>query len=529
MSYNSSETGRVKSIKSKFENLNSFESLDISAPIPNKCRRPSPKFLFKRSSTSIDLPISKITIANNNNNKHNSNSNNNATLNNRLNQPANQNPKNTYLRRHNNLDRTISADVFAIKKRNLTATTKHDEDTLKPLKEIKENVEMRLNRHTNDPIKRSSIKRSPAFRVGDKSNNTNNNLNNNNLNNNNNNKKRNDNCKTSKTNKMTAATTPNTNGKHTEVISNEFCEKFDDFLKRCDTDQQKLNESGLTDTLKAFLRQPLPSGPPPKKPPRTFIDSPNVRDNNHKSMLQHESNSDEHSKTEIQSNNRNNELQQKIDLLETQLVLKPTTATIKTKASTNRNINTIKEKEKSPFSSSLLNCIPCSSAPIYDTMIIERNYIGKCAALTANEQSPERNVASTNKNLLTPNGSSTIPIAKHLTKSKSHDEHIYMEPFAHLKSNACITKCATSTTNAQHNNNHLNSNHSNSNNHSMILNQSNETKLLSTSFSNGSLDGGESLGSSLISCTSCTADDHSISDLHDIHYLVSLSISFFLC
>lgn len=177
MSYTTAETGRVKSIKSKFENLNSLESLDISAAVPHKYRKPSPSFLFKRSSTSIDLPIHR-SIANatsssnnNNNNKfkrisppkqpppprptssassiiepnHKSISNANA----KQTENTTKSPSFGYLRRHNNLDRTVSADAFLIKKRNFIA---NDEDTLKPLKEIKENVEVRLMRHTNDPI-----------------------------------------------------------------------------------------------------------------------------------------------------------------------------------------------------------------------------------------------------------------------------------------------------------------------------------------------------------------------------------------
>lgn len=40
------------------------------------------------------------------------------------------------------------------------------------------------------------------------------------------------------------------------------------------------NGNGLTDTLKNALKKPLPSGPAPKKPPRTFLHSPNKPDSN---------------------------------------------------------------------------------------------------------------------------------------------------------------------------------------------------------------------------------------------------------
>lgn len=417
MSYTAAETGLVKSIKSKFENLNSFESLDISATVPNKYRKPSPKFLFKRSTTSIDLP-SRIAVANKS--------------------PSDNASK---LRRHNDVARTLSSDEFVGKKRNLDVI---DKDTIKPLKEIKENVELRLMRHTNDPIKRSSIKRSPAFRVGEKTSSS---------------SKNNFKPNRSDNEKSNGVASP-TNVP--PVVPKEFADKFEHFLKRCDIEtRQDLQESGLTDTLKAFLRQPLPSGPPPKKPPRTFTDSPK--------QVQSAAESSDNEKTR----SPNNGMQQKIDLLESQLALKT-----KPKG---RNAMT---KDKSPLSSSLLNCIQCSSASIYDTMNVKPNQF---ARPTSKEPSPEKN----NKAPMRP-----------------RTEPIYMEPFAHLKHNA------NSVNGSPVGQPKPFSLSSSSSNHSC------DAKF-SSSMSNGSFDGPESLGSSLTSCTSCTADDHSITDLHDIHYMVS--------
>lgn len=512
MSYTAAETGHVKSIKSKFENLNSLESLDISVTVPNKYRKPSPKFLFKRSSTSIDLPISRIAVANN---KRESSI--------KL-ATGNSEAKSTHLRRNNNLERTISADTFAVKKRSLIA---NGEDTLKPLKEIKENVEVRLARHTNDPIKRSSIKRSPAFRVGDKS-------------------SCNNNTSSKQQHVNNVKSSPKTDINHSSgkvktikppppVVPSEFAEKFDSFLKRCDIDTKKdLQDPGLTDTLKAFLRQPLPSGPPPKKPPRTFIDSPKQvqkttttttdndttigngngngsDDDKNISPIQQHRHSPMHCSGNTVTSVTSNDMKQKIDLLETQLVLKTNYKSKSTKMTTT--------KEKHAFSSSLLNCIPCSSTAIYDTMTtVAQNQFGKVAA-TSKEPSPEK---STGQKTITAVSSvstvaTTLPSNHRQSASRSHSEPIYMEPFAHLKH-----KTVNGSTN--------HCKHGNSNNNNFAVSSptsshlsSIEPKLSSSSLSNGSFDGPESIGSSLTSCTSCTADDHSITDLNDIHYMVSFS------
>lgn len=521
MSYTAAETGHVKSIKSKFENLNSLESLDISVTVPHKYRKPSPKFLFKRSSTSIDLPISRIAVGNNNKRESSIKS-----------ASGNSEAKSTHLRRNNNLERTISADTFAVKKRSLIG---NGEDTLKPLKEIKENVEVRLARHTNDPIKRSSIKRSPAFRVGDKSSCNNNNV--------------------------KSSPKPDTNhsgGKvktikpPPPVVPSEFAEKFENFLKRCDIEtKQELQEPGLTDTLKAFLRLPLPSGPPPKKPPRTFIDSPkqvqkpttdndtaigngngngsdddktnsNISKIQQQQQQQHRQQSPVHCGATTVPSVTSNEMKQKIDLLENQLVLKTNYKSKGSKMTTT--------KEKHAFSSSLLNCIPCSSTAIYDKMTTTaHNQFGKVAA-TSKELSPEKHTSqktiTTAVTTSASNVATTLPSNHRQSASRSHSEPIYMEPFAHLKHNH--TKTVNGSANhCKHGNSNSSSNFVVSSPTSSHL-SSIEPKLSSSSLSNGSFDGPESMGSSLTSCTSCTADDHSITDLNDIHYMVSWFVCFFL-
>lgn len=533
--------GRVRSIKSKFENLNSFESLDISttaaattaALANNHLWKSAPKFLFKRSLTTIDFR-SKCNSNHNNTNTINTgngmNSKNDNKLLTRVTKTSTSpvlNPdeikKSTYLRRHNNLDRTVSADTYSIRKRTNDNNNTSADDTLKPLKELKENVEIRLTRHTNDPIKRSSIKRSPAFRVGasDKCHNS-------------------FNGNASKTNEKTNTNTNNDNNTKTESIADkvptvakelkmpkepkvpkEFANKINDVLKRCDND--KLNEPGLTDTLKAFLRQPLPDGPAPKKPPRAF--QTNNNNNNPEST---------------------NEIKQKINLLENQLVFKQTKTTKATPSPTPQKTKSWRSaKDKStnstnstgstgPFGSSLLNCIvPCSSTAIYDTMIVDNKSPIKMLSTTikeAKEQNSEQTLLLTNKSQPMPTQMRRLPNGIRISPA----EHIYMEPFAHLKSNNNVINCngtttslssptqtaptTTTTTLTMHNNNQCR-NHSGS---PTLSNQTNDA--------NGSVDG-DSLGSSLVSCTSCTADDHSLTDLHDIHYMVSsgfLVHSFFI-
>lgn len=469
MSLNAAEIGRVQSIKSKFENLNAIESVDISASIPIKCHRPSPKLLFKRSSTAIDIPINRDRIANGKA----------ATINGSV-QSVCSAAKNL-LRRHNESDEPVI--THTIKKRSLIATNSA-QDTLKPLKE---NVEMRLNRHTNDPVKRSSIKRSPAFRVGDRSTTSNNSNSNSNSNS----------CSNSSGNN---GKSDKLNGKLSSVqrtvqrALNESSKKFDAFLSRCETDtKQQLQEVGLTDTLKAFLRQPLPSGPPPKKPPRTFCDAPAAS-------------------RAIQSKVTGGDVAQKVDLLKSKLILKPAIA-LKPNEKKHIAVRGIK-MQPSSSNGGLLKCISCTAdESAYDSIIISHN---PTKAVRTSRERVMLDTTNSRKTMPTPSGSGQT-IVKRSSTGRPGDEPVYMEPFAHLtaanKSNAINVPARGSPSMTSSESNHT----------SPIAsgNRTIETKLSSSSISNGSLDGGESLGSSLVSnCTSCTADDHLLI-AHDIHYMVS--------
>lgn len=474
MSYKPPVTGRVKSIKSKFENLSTFDSLDISSSCISHfaVSQPRTSFLFKRSATSIELPAQKCRDKLTGN-----------------------------LRRHNNV---TTADTFALKNRNTTSadvSIDRDGDTLKPLKEIKENVEIRLNRHTTDPVKRGSIKRSPAFRVGDKG------------------------------------------GKgvlqrsNSPLIKKETADKFDDLLRRCSTDAEKLQEVGLTDTLKAVLKQPLPTGPPPKKPPRTFIDSPSPRENRKPAQIFARAAAAAEEDTKKRSTLPPKELQNKINFLENELVLKPSGRTKNVRS----NIHVSPTKTK-PFGNSLLKCIPCSSTPVYDTMTISRR----------TSELPQQPRTDANRIVDAVSSTSKL-ITQSLDKPKKNvSEHIYMEPFAHLKLTNFNNNNNTSNNNNHHSHLHQhNHNHSSSNN-SCVPDPTyvGEVQRTSMPFSypnasvesirsvasapppslpplqhNGSSVDDVSLDSSHISCTSCAADDHSMSDLSgDIHYLVSSSM-----
>lgn len=193
--------GRVKSMKSKFESLSSLESLDISGVQPHRAKS-KPFVKFQRSATSLDLFSSNRT------------------------KPTAVNDNQTLAIGKSSNIRRQNSDVFLSKlDQNRSAKVS--------LNEIKENVEQvdRLTRQMSDH--RSSIRRSPAFRVSEKS--------------------------------KTVAAKVVTNSVPEENVP----EKVDKILKRsvgCDKSMQP----GMTDTLKAALRQPLPSGPPPKKPPRLF-------------------------------------------------------------------------------------------------------------------------------------------------------------------------------------------------------------------------------------------------------------------
>lgn len=395
-------TGRVKSIKSKFENLNSLESLDICVPTV-KILPKTTKFVFNRSATSIDLHKQSTNVS----------------LTTAL-SLDNRKSVRCPVRRTNEVQRQ-SSDSFLLKHHNLH----HNRDTLKPLKEIKENVEVRLSRHTSDPIKRGSIKRSPAFRVGD----------------------------------------THIKGKISPVIPKEFAYKFDELLKKCVTDTQKLQESGLTDTLKAALKQPLPAGPPPKKPPRTF-ETPSPKDDINPLQMFNGKDFAEVIQAETKDTllpvrtSTPNELKQKIDFLETNLVLNSSNL-----SATNRSNSAV--KEKSLLSNSFLSCIPCSS-PIYDSVV-----------------------------------------AKSIdSRPKQKPEPIYMEPFIHFKSKP---------------NSKVPEEHNKSANEDRNKGLSNNDASDSKPLKNES----ENCNSSVTSCASC-AENHP-NDHGDIHYMVSFYFYFLFC
>lgn len=462
MSYKPPVTGRVKSIKSKFENLSTFESLDVSSSCLNHFPEAKPRtaYLFKRSATSIELPIAQKCRDKLNNSRRQVN--------------------------------VSAADIFALKNRNSPSTEvvhegkSDDDDTLKPLKEIMENVEVRLNRHTADPVKRGSIKRSPAFRVGDKS---------------------------GKGVLPKSSSVP--------VIKKESSAQISEFLRRCSTDAEKLQEVGLTDTLKAVLKQPLPTGPPPKKPPRIFIDSP--RENRQPTQMFARAAEEEKM---IRSMLAPAELQNKINFLENELVLRP---------NGRASVHGSPSKQK-PFSSNFLKCIPCSSTPVYDTMTISKRKSELAQMPRMSQHRIETQSSSPSSSKL---------ITQSLDKPKRNvSEHIYMEPFAHLRLTKLNNNNDTSNNNNHHHHHHQRHHSSSSKSRASDSNSVGNVKRTSTSVltpnasvesikftsapsqHNGfSMDNG-SIDSSYMSCTSCAADDHLLSDSGgDIHYMVSVSKS----
>lgn len=197
-------TSHVQSIRSKFESLNILEPLDVTEPIVKKKSNLSIPLL--RSATALDLRLDENLVT-------------------------------TRKRRNESINKGQSNEHF---NDNYIAKADCEEDKLKPLKEIRGNVEIKLSRHTSDPIKRSSIKRSPAFRI-----------------NGNNGADKGGNLQLSRS----------------TSIPKRFANKIDNIVKWCVPDGSAIENSGshgLTDTLKAALKQPLPKGPPPKKPPRSF-------------------------------------------------------------------------------------------------------------------------------------------------------------------------------------------------------------------------------------------------------------------
>lgn len=83
-------------------------------------------------------------------------------------------------------------------------------------------------------------------------------------------------CNQSNTSEMTSTNVKNLSFLYAEPIPKALR------VKKCDTltpksdycNQETLKLESLTDTLKSALKKPLPTGPAPKKPPRTFLHSP---------------------------------------------------------------------------------------------------------------------------------------------------------------------------------------------------------------------------------------------------------------
>lgn len=166
---------RVMSIRKKFETLCHLEHLDISVP---DVKPREPKYLFQRSATTFNLSA----LRNTGNNKENG----------------------------NKCSSTAESTLSQLRKSMRNGCGEKDMKLSSPSQPTAmiNQTPPRLIRQSSDP-RRASIKRSPAFRVGE------------------------------------------THQKTTLSKSSS--------LNDC---QQ------LTDTLKKALRQPLPAGPPPKKPPR---------------------------------------------------------------------------------------------------------------------------------------------------------------------------------------------------------------------------------------------------------------------
>lgn len=320
MSKPPASTSRVQSMKSKFESLVNSASVDI----PTNVKKLPIKPLFQRSHTCINLKTHSETSK-------------------------------EFIRKYsksNNIEIPLQkqcSDSIVLRKNfnnPLTASLRVNRDS--------KDEALKLIRHSSDSSKRGSIKRSPAFRVGDKNNKA-----------------------------VLTKLSPTTPPEFDDV-------KFEQLLQRCSTDNQKLQQAGLglTDTLKFALKQPLPAGPPPKKPPRTF-DSP-IKELNIVEEF------GERLKEEA-----NNELKEKIDFLEDNLNLKKEPKKV------------TKSKENIIPTTNFLSCINCTNT---DSIYEHFNP----------EIKPERkNQKLVNDEFL----------AKRFPKSNNPAEHIYMIPFSHLKIN----------------------------------------------------------------------------------------------
>lgn len=219
---------RVMSIRKKFETLCHLEHLDISAP---EIKR-EPKYLFQRSATTFNLSTA-LRRNHHQHGNHNSNKENGQTRlhfsstaaaagtgNNSGTSPGKCKSETLSLlrkslRSNGQQQQKDNKLVVAMNENNKTKTKAATPPTTTINQTSTTTTPPKLMRQSSDP-RRASIKRSPAFRVGETH------------------------------QKIALAKSSSLN----------------------DCESLLPPQPNLTDTLRKALRQPLPLGPPPKKPPR---------------------------------------------------------------------------------------------------------------------------------------------------------------------------------------------------------------------------------------------------------------------
>lgn len=202
----SSAANRVMSIRKKFETLCHLEHLDISAPETKR----APKYLFQRSATTFNLSALRSRPKNH----HHQHGDDNDNKENGRHNDGKCNEALALLRKSLRRDNNKSLVAAAATKTKATSSPPSS-----PITQPTTPTTKLLVRQSSDP-RRASIKRSPAFRVGET---------------------------------------------HQKI---ELVAKSHSFNAAPSDPQQQ-----LTDTLRKALKQPLPPGPPPKKPPR-LLSSP---------------------------------------------------------------------------------------------------------------------------------------------------------------------------------------------------------------------------------------------------------------
>lgn len=306
------QQNRVQSMKEKFENLSSLEPLDISIPSTRKViknNNNNNKFKFQRSSTNFNL--------------------------------LNTNRSVELIQKFKINSQKVLAKPFlqdTVRDKSIKNSLSFNQGYTENVHEFEsrynlspDNTQVKLIRQTSDPLRRGSVKRSPAFREP--------------------------------SNKSVA-----------NKLSPQPIDSIFNPFERQMSERRTESTIVLTDTLRKALKQPLPDGPPPRKPPRTF-ESPirEVKD--------------------IESNEGNENIG--LDL--------------------NKNNEDLSNKTNIKSS---LNNFPCSPYnPIYDTVITEEEDTNKDNTDIKNKFNSES-----------------------ISKSLNPSEHIYMEPFGHLKLQQNIKK-----------------------------------------------------------------------------------------